>query len=371
MTRETQAAGARPQAAWLTIMPGLALAAAIALSTQYFSDWLGASLFNLSKSPVSPVMLAILTGLLIRNTVGIDARLEQGVAVASGSVLRIGLALVGLRLSIIGLGKLGLEALPIVVGCMLTAWLVLPRLARAMHLKGGLITLLTVGTTICGCTAIMAVAPVIRAKAEEISYAVTLVVIIGLTGMLFYPALAHYLFGNNPLAAGIFLGTSIHDTSQVMGAALLYSGQYLSPETLEAATVTKLLRNLTLIVVVPVLAARHAGQGTDQPRGASKWMAWRRLLPGFVLAFVLMAVLRTIGDAISHGQPGFDLRIWQPGLSLAGRSSELLLTVGMAAVGLTVDLGGMRRVGWRPLVAGVLAAATVAVVCISLLYTLT
>lgn len=361
----------RTQSAWLTTVPGLALAAAIALSTQYFSDWLGASLFNLSKSPVSPVMLAIVTGLLIRNTVGIDARLEQGVAVASGAVLRIGLALVGLRLSIIGLGKLGLEALPVVVGCMLTAWLVLPRLARAMNLKGGLITLLTVGTTICGCTAIMAVAPVIRAKAEEISYAVTLVVIIGLTGMLFYPALAHHLFSGNPLAAGIFLGTSIHDTSQVMGAALLYSGQYLSPETLEAATVTKLLRNLTLIVVVPVLAARHAEKGADGAVAGNRLLALRRLLPGFVIAFVLMAVLRTIGDAISHGRPGFDLDLWQPGLSLAGKSSEMLLTVGMAAVGLTVDLGGMRRVGWRPLVAGVLAAATVAIVCILLLYSLT
>ncbi len=355
----------------MTILPGLGLAVAIAFSTQYLSDWLGASLFNLSKSPVSPVMLAVLTGVLIRNTIGVDARLEQGVAVASGSVLRIGLALVGLRLSIIGLGTLGLEALPIVVGCMLTAWVVLPRLARAMHLKGALVTLLTVGTSICGCTAIMAVAPVIRARAEETGYAVTLVVIVGLAGMLFYPALAHHLFSDNPLAAGIFLGASIHDTSQVMGAALLYSGQYLSPEALEAATVTKLLRNLTLIVVVPVLAARYAEQGVNQAPAGNKLLAWRRLLPGFVLAFVLMAVVRTIGDAFSHGQPDFGSTIWEPGLLLANKSSEMLLTVGMAAVGLNVDLGGMRRVGWRPLVAGVLAAATVAVVCLLLLFAIT
>ncbi|MEZ5565694.1 MAG: putative sulfate exporter family transporter [Gammaproteobacteria bacterium] len=356
----------RSQRSWTGILPGLAVATAIAFSTQYLSIWLGSVLFNLSKSPVSPVMLAIVTGVIIRNTIGVDARLERGVEVASVTVLRVGLALVGLRLSISGLGELGLKALPVVAGCMLTAWLVLPRLARAMGLNGVLVTLLTVGTSICGCTAIMAVAPVIRAKAEETGYAVTLIVSIGLFGMLFYPVLAHQLFADNPLAAGIFLGASIHDTSQVIGAALLYSGQYLSPETLEAATVTKLLRNLMLIAVVPLLAARYATAESGQsPRSLT---SLSRLLPGFVLAFVLMVVLRTIGDAASHSLPDFSLNIWHPGLLLADKSSELLLTIGMAAVGLTVDLGGMRRVGWRPLVAGVLAAATMAGVCVLLLF---
>ncbi len=353
---------------WPSIIPGLVAATAIAAFTLFFADWLGSGLFNLGKSPVSPVMLAVLAGVLIRNTVGVDARLERGVAVASSAVLRIGLALVGLRLSISGLGKLGVQALPVVAGCMLTGWLVLPRLARAMKLKGPLVTLLTVGTTICGCTAILAVAPAIRARAEETGYAITLVVCVGLVGMLLYPFIANGLFGDDPIAAGIFLGASIHDTSQVMGAALVYSGQYLAPEALEAATVTKLLRNLTLLAVVPILAATFANRPTSQ--GGTVETRRASLLPAFVIAFVGMAVVRTLGDLASPALPDFGRMLWAPGLLLANQMSELLLTVGMAAVGLTVELGGIRRVGPRPLAAGVLAAAIMAVVCVILLKTL-
>lgn len=349
-------------------MPGIVAACAIALATLFIADWLGSDLFNLGRSPVSPVMLAVLTGVLIRNTLGVDARLERGVAVASSAVLRIGLALIGLRLSISGLGTLGLQALPIVAGCLLTGWLALPRLARAMKLEGPLITLLTVGTTVCGCTAILAVAPAIRARSEDIGYAVTLVVCVGLVGMLVYPMLAHGLFASDPVAAGIFLGASIHDTSQVMGAALLYSGQYLAPETLEAATVTKLLRNLTLLAVVPVLAASFANRSPNAVAGREA--RGLRLLPGFVIAFVCMAVVRTIGDLASPALPASLEMFWAPGLVLASQLSELLLTIGMAAVGLTVELAGIRRVGFRPLAAGVLAAGFMAVVCVVLLTSL-
>lgn len=352
-------------ASWLSPLPGLAVAATIALGMQLLATWIAAGVFDLSRSPVSPVMLAILAGVLIRNTIGVDARLERGVAVASCAVLRIGLALVGLRLSISGLGTLGMQALPVVAGCMLTAALLLPRLARAFKVQGTLVTLLTVGTAICGCTAILAVAPAIRAKAEETGYAVTLVVAVGLVGMLLYPVLAHSLFGNDPLAAGIFLGASIHDTSQVIGAALLYSGQYLAPETMEAAAVTKLMRNLTLVAVVPLLAVMYADK-TSSP-AAGKRSTFGGLLPGFIVGFLCMAALRTAGDVFGSSSPDFAAAIWTPGLLLANQASEILLTVGMAAVGLTVELSGIRRLGWRPLAAGVLAAALMAAVSVLLL----
>jgi uncharacterized integral membrane protein (TIGR00698 family) len=217
---------ALPRHVRAAVVPGLAAAAGIALCARFASEWLGAALFDLGKSPVSPIMIAVLAGVAIRSTVGATPRLEAGIAMATRLLLRTGLALIGLRLTLAGLGTLGVRALPVVAGCLAAGWLLIPRIARAFGLRGSLVTLLTVGTTICGCTAIMAVAPVIRARAEETGYAVTVIVIVGLAGMLAYPALAHDLFGATPAAAGIFLGAAIHDTSQVMGAALLYSGQY-------------------------------------------------------------------------------------------------------------------------------------------------
>jgi uncharacterized integral membrane protein (TIGR00698 family) len=342
----------------------MAAAFTVAITARYASEWLGAVLFQLGRSPISPIMLAVVAGVLIRTAVGTAPRLERGVALAASAVLRIGLALVGLRLTLVGLGTLGLRALPVVAGCLAVAWLVIPRLARAFGLRGPLVTLITIGTSVCGCTAIMAAAPVIRAHAEETGYAVTIVVIVGLCGMLLYPMAAHSLLGLDPQAAGIFLGAAIHDTSQVMGAALLYSNQYLAPAALDAATVTKLMRNLTLVLIVPMLAAAHArshpGAGSDGDSAPA------RLVPGFVIAFVLLAALRSLGDAVGASSPGFSAEVWLPGLAFANQASELLLTVGMAAVGLTVELGQLRRVGWRPLAVGVLAALLMATVSMSL-----
>lgn len=350
------------------VLPGIAAAVAVAVFARYASEWLGTSLFQLGKSPVSPIMLAVLTGVAIRSSVGAIAQLDRGVAVAASAVLRLGIALVGLRLTLAGLGSVGLRALPVVAGCLAVAWLVIPRLARAFGIKGSLVTLLTVGTSICGCTAVMAVAPIIRARAEETGYAVTIVVIVGLAGMLIYPVAAHGVLGMTPESAGIFLGSSIHDTSQVIGAGLLYSGQYAAPAALDAATVTKLLRNLTLVAVVPALAALQAR--TDGVARSPGMAGIRKLVPGFVVAFVAMAALRTVGDAVGGANPGFSAGLWTPALALANQVSELLLTVGMAGVGLTVELGQMRRVGWRPLATGVLAAIMMAAVSLSLIYAL-
>lgn len=347
-------------------VPGIAAACAIALGARLMSEWAGALLFDLGRSPISPVMLAVLGGIFIRSVVGVTPRLEAGVALAASTVLRVGLALVGLRLTLAGLGALGLRALPVVIGCAAFAWLLIPRLLRAFGLRGALVTLITVGTTICGCTAVMAVAPVIRARAEEIGYAVTVVVVIGLGGMLFYPALAHGLFGADPGAAGIFLGAAIHDTSQVIGAALLYDGQYAAPQALDAATVTKLMRNLMLLLVVPVLAAMHANGRRDDTAGERATDGWRGLVPGFVVAFVALAALRSLGDGLAAGWPGFAARFWTPGLAFSGQASELLLTIGMAAVGLTVSLGETRRVGWQVFRAGSCAAGLLAATALAL-----
>ena len=353
-----------PDAPRASVLPGLAIAGAIALGARFSSELAGTVVFNLGRSPVSPIMLAVLAGVVIRNTVGLAPRLEPGLALATGVLLRIGLALIGLRLTLASVGTLGLQALPVVAGCLGFAWLVIPRLARGLGLEGALVILLTVGTSICGCTAVMAVAPIVRARAAEIGYAITLVVVIGLGGALLYPALAHGLFGGDPAAAGTFLGTAIHDTSQVMGAALIYSDQYLAPEALESATVAKLLRNLALVVVVPALVVLQARTVHDP--GGSRLPPLRRLVPGFVVAFLALAALRTLGDALSGTSPQFANQAWRPGLNIAGQLCELLLTTGMAAVGLTVELRDLRRVGWRPLAAGILAAALLASVSAAL-----
>src|SRR5262249_54513743 len=145
----------------------------------------------------------------------------------------------------------------------------------------------------------------IKARHAETAFAVTCVVLFGCAAMLCYPWVAGRFFAASPLHAGIFLGTAIHDTSQVIGAALMYSQQAQAPAALAAASVAKLLRNLSIAVLVPLaawLARRHeARAGAEAHAEAHQGLApHAQLVPMFVLAFLGFIVVRTVGDALFH-----------------------------------------------------------------------
>jgi uncharacterized membrane protein YadS len=169
--------------------------------------------------------------------------------------------------------------------------------------------------------------------------------------------------------AGIFLGTAIHDTSQVIGAALIYSQQAGAPAALAAASVAKLLRNLSIAVLLPAAAwlvrRQEAREGTPPPQEAAGVAGGARrppLVPFFVLAFIGFILVRTAGDAlIGAGSP-----LWQPLTNTGYTASDLFLACGMSAVGLSVSFADMWRIGWRPLAAG-LAVATLVGSCSLLL----
>src|SRR5262249_46252503 len=156
--------------------------------------------------------------------------------------------------SLAAVGQLGLAGLPVIAGCIAVALVTVSWVNRALRLPRRLGSLIAVGTSICGVSAIAATAPVIDAEEDEVSYAVACVTLFGLVALFTYPFVAHGLFAD-PRLAGLFLGVSIHDTAQVAGAGLMYSKQYDVPAALDAATVTKLTRNLCMIAVIPLVGA--------------------------------------------------------------------------------------------------------------------
>jgi uncharacterized integral membrane protein (TIGR00698 family) len=346
-------------------IPGLTLAAALAAACTLAATSGGRWLFATATSPVSPVLVAIVVGALLGNLLRWPASLAPGLRFAATGVLRAGIALIGLRLALMSLGALSLRAAPIVLGCLLVAALVIPRLCRRLGVSAESSLLLTVGTAICGCTAVLAVAPIVRASAAQTGFAVATVMLLGLCGVVAYPFLAHALFTQAPVAAGFFLGTAIHDTSQVVGAGLLYAQQFHSPPALAAATVAKLLRNLSLAVVVPALAWR-AARGQELTAASGRYT---RYVPWFVLGFVVCAALRTVGDAFTTSQPSWR-PAWDATLADASHVADWCLTIGMSANGLTLSGAGIRSLGFRPLLAGVAAAVVLAATSLGLLLAL-
>ncbi len=349
--------------AYLACLPGLVLSGLVAMVCTWIAVSGGQALFSTQTSPVSPVLTAIVVGALLGTFIRWPAALTPGLRCATTAVLRIGITLIGLRLALVSLGTISIRAAPVVAGCLLMAGLVIPRICRWFGVNRESSILLTVGTAICGCTAVLAIAPILRATAAQTGYAVATVMLLGLCGVIAYPFLAHLLFADQPTAAGIFLGTAIHDTSQVVGAGLVYSQQFHSPQALAAATVAKLLRNLSLAAVVPALAWREArDRNAGTPRGnLATYVPW------FVVGFIFCAVARTVGDtaAAHHALPQ---QRWDSALALASHTADWCLTIGMAATGMTLSRAGLSSLGVKPLLAGLCAAALVAVTSLLLLW---
>src|SRR5687768_206221 len=274
------------------VLPGIALAAGLALCGKLLADFIGLTLlkFDADKgSPISPIMLAIVLGLLIRNTIGVPTSYEQGLRFCIRTVLRIGIVLLGLKLSLSVLGRIGVIGIPIIIVCIATALLAVTLINRALGLPKRLGTLIAVGTSICGVSAIVATAPVINAEEDETSYAVACITIFGMLALFTYPLLAYHLF-ETPSQVGLFLGTAIHDTSQVAGAGLTYFQQHGAKEAMDAAVVVKLVRNTSMGLLIPIMALVYLRSG-DAPAAASRAarQKWHHVVPLFVLGFLLMA----------------------------------------------------------------------------------
>jgi uncharacterized integral membrane protein (TIGR00698 family) len=351
--------------------PGVAVAIALALLARGIAAALSHGAAGLPPFPLSPVMCAVVLGMLWRNLLGVPTWAVSGLRWAMHQLLRTGIALVGLRLTLAGATSIAATALPVALTCLTVALLAGLGISRLLGVPRRLGALLAVGTAVCGCTAVVALSPVIRARHAETAFAVTCVVLFGCAAMLCYPWVAGHFFSASPVHAGIFLGTAIHDTSQVIGAALMYSQQAQAPAALAAASVAKLLRNLSIAVLMPAaawVARRSAADeqahdgGADDQHGHGL-APHPRLVPLFVLAFVGFIVVRTAGDALLHSSP-----LWQAMVNTGYTASDVFLTCGMTAVGLSVAFVDMWRIGWRPLGAG-LAVATLVGGC-SLLLTL-
>lgn len=334
---------------------GVILATVVAVVATATADWLGESLLGFDKSPISSIMMAIILGMLIANLIKLPAAMQLGLKFCTSTILRLGIMLLGIRLSLFGTGQFTLVALPFVIAAIAAGLLIVGLLGRYLGLSRQLSGLIAIGTSICGCTAIVATAPLIKANESEVSYAIACITIFGLAAMFGYPLLAHYAFSDAPELAGLFIGTSIHETAQVAGAGMMYEEQYNAPVALEIATVTKLVRNLCMIAVIPLVGILYAADR----RSHTEDVKWLSLIPWFIIGFAAMSALRTIGDLGERPFGVLDPAQWARIVGLTRDAAEACLLIAMAAVGLTSMFAGIRSIGLRPFALGLFAALLV------------
>src|SRR5690625_3815800 len=298
-----------------------------------------------SETHVSGIFVAIIIGIMIRNTFDLSDILKKGISFSVKYALRAGIILLGLRLSLIEAVKLGAMGIPLILACIASGLFITLYLTNKMNQSSRLGTLIAGGTGICGVTAIMAISPVIEAKENEISYAVANITIFGLTGMILYPFLANILFVDDPIKAGLFLGTAIHDTAQVTGAALIYDQMYDTARVVDVATVTKLTRNLFIIIIIPFVSylffkSNNINEGENpQVKALPKWYTF---IPLFVIGFLILSVTRTVGDVTLTNSGNafglFKLTTWENIYTYSSSfGTTNLLGMAMAGVGLSTN----------------------------------
>ena len=299
------------------LFPGVLAAITVAAAATFLSDHYGA-----------PTMLfALLIGMAFR-FLSEDGKALAGIQFASTTILRLGVALLGMRITVDQIRSLGIKPVTTVVLSVLLTVLFGIVLSKAMG-RGKRFGILTGGSVgICGASAALAIAAIL--PKDEYSERNTIFTVISVTAlstiaMVIYPVIARQ-FGLDPQAAGIFLGGTIHDVAQVVGA-----GYSVSEKTGDTATVIKLLRVSMLVPVVFSLSLIFHTRNKAEGGSVNRF-----LLPPFILFFVMFVALNSTGYTPA------------PIHQFVVDTSRWCLVIAISALGMKTSLKSLFEVGWRP-----------------------
>lgn len=286
----------------------------------------------------SALILAIVLGMVVRNTVGVPSAAQAGVSFCLKRVLRLAIILLGLQLSFVQVAQVGGRGFAVVAATLAATFVFTTWLGRRMGVDRKLTQLIAAGSSICGASAVIATNVVTEGGDEDVAYGVACVTVFGSLSMFLYPLLPH-LLGLTPRAFGLWTGASIHEVAQVIAAAF-QDGQVSG----DFATISKLTRVMLLAPTVLAL-------GAIKVRGGR--VDWKKMpIPWFVLGFVAMIGVNTLNVIPPHIR------------ATVITANQFLLAISLAAMGLETSLARLKQKGLKPLALG--AAAWVFISAFSL-----
>ena len=306
----------------VALLPGLIVVIALTIVSEKLHDLIVIG----GARPVSSVIIAIILGIIIRAAFDLPGPLKPGISFSLKRLLKLAIILLGLGLSFDAVIEAGAASALIIVTCIVTAMTVTYWIGKALNLSQRLVALIGVGTAICGATAIVAAAPAIEAEDGDVSYSVAIITLFGVLAIFLYP-IAGVLLDLSDVQFGTWAGTAINETAQVVAAGFAYSDA-----AGKIATVVKLTRTAMLAPVVVVLGffftrGNRTGGARAQVNGA-------RVFPWFILGFIALAMVRTVGDGVFLGSPVADH--WGLLLTAGSASAKFLIVMAMAGVSLSL-----------------------------------
>jgi len=309
------------------IIPGLALSIAIAGAGFALRAVLGIG-------AISPLILSLLLGMAVNNLIGTPQGVVDGVKFGVRRVLRAGIVLLGLQLTLSQLVAIGGAGGIVILFTLAATFGFTVWLGRLLKVDTGLTKLIAAGSSICGASAVVAANTVVGSDDEDVAYAVACVTVFGSLSMVAMPAFATAA-GMAPATFGLWAGATIHEVAQVAGAAFA-----MGSEAGEVGTVAKLAR---VVMLAPVVLALGMAEARRMRRSGQVAGNAAPPMPWFVIGFIAMVGIASTGLVQGNVK------------QVAGVATQVLLAVALAATGLQTHLGGLAAKGPRP---AMLAAAS-------------
>jgi uncharacterized integral membrane protein (TIGR00698 family) len=335
MTAAPDPSAPRPRSGLARLLPGVALSGALALTAMFLAraEWL-------QRHGVSALTAAIAVGLLVGNTLypRLGAAPVAGIHFSKQTLLRAGVVLYGLRLTLQDVAHVGVAGVAIDAAVVTSTFLLACLLGRWLGLDRKTSMLIGAGSSICGAAAVFAAEPVVDGRPDQVTVAVATVVLFGTAGIFLYPEIYRLnhvlpLIPADPSRFGIYIGSTVHEVAQVIAAA-----RSVAAESADMAVITKMVRVMMLAPFLLGLSAwlgRHAE--ADEGGAAASPLAATPVVPWFALGFIAVVLFNSL-ELLPAGLVDFAIEV-----------DTALLAMAMAALGLTTQVEAFRRAGLKPL----------------------
>lgn len=324
---------------------GVVLCAILALPA-----WILGQYFPLVGAPVFAILLGMIVGSFYHNC----TKTAAGIAFTSKYILQTAVVLLGFGLNLMQVVKVGVQSLPIIISTIATSLIVAFCLQKWLKLDVNTATLVGVGSSICGGSAIAATAPVIKAKDEEVAKSISVIFLFNILAALIFPTLGDML-GLTNHGFALFAGTAVNDTSSVTATAAAWDAIHHS-NTLDGATIVKLTRTLAIIPITLVLSFYTAFKESKNGGASEKTFSLKKAFPMFVLYFLLASIVTTVVSGL-----GMSVELFEQVKVL----SKFFIVMAMGAIGLNTNPIKLVKTGGQAI--GVGAACWLAITCVSLL----
>ena len=290
---------------------------------------------------ISSAIVCILAGLVINHFQ--ISNFENINNILTKNFLKIGVALIGIKISFFEFYNYASISFFIIILNFVLIFILIKVLNSFLDSNKGMINLLGIGSAVCGITAIMAASSVMNNKKKDITCAVAVITLIGTLSVFFSPFFANLIFEQEQIKAGILLGATIHDTSQVTAAGTIFQNIYGDAQSFNSTISTKLLRNSFLIILIPLLAFYFSSQ---EQKNKLKFF---NLLPPFIIFFMLLAVFRSIVDATIEVSM---LSNWEKIVSFVSTVSKYLILFALFGLGSSISINDLKGFGFKPFLVG-------------------